>query len=66
MRRNMSALDGAWNLHRVSMKNSRGMSEDTISKIMEMKEKGAQYLNFQVLSKLNNLLFLQIEKIIII
>jgi hypothetical protein len=62
----MRALDGAWNLHRFSMKNSRGMSEDKISKIMEMKEKGAQYLNFQVLSKLNNLLFLQIEKIIII
>jgi hypothetical protein len=44
----MSALDGAWNLHRASMKNSRGMSEGKVAKIMELKEKGAQYLNFQV------------------
>ena len=44
----MSALDGAWNLHRVSMKNSRGMSKKQVAKVMEMKEKGAEYLNFQV------------------
>ena len=55
MRKNISAIDGVWNLHRVSMKNSRGMSDEQISKIMEMKEKGAQYLNFQVIQ---NLLFL--------
>ena len=48
MRQETSALEGAWHLSKASMKNSRGMSEEQIIKILEMKEKGAQYLNFQV------------------
>jgi len=49
MQRETSALDGCWNLHRVTMKDSTAMDTTTIAKIMEMKERGAKYLNFQVI-----------------
>ncbi|CBY24093.1 unnamed protein product [Oikopleura dioica] len=49
MQRETSALDGCWNLHRVTMKDSTAMDTTTIAKIMEMKERGAKYLNFQFL-----------------
>jgi hypothetical protein len=48
IRRETSAIDGAWNLHRSSLKNTRGMSKEQIVKVCDMKEKGAENLNFQV------------------
>ena len=48
MRGQLAALDGAWNLHHREMKNTRGMSKEQILKVCDMKEKGAENLNFQV------------------
>ena len=52
MRRETSALDGAWNLHSSSFKNVRGMSKEQIIKVCDMREKGAENLNFQVRLKM--------------
>lgn len=48
MRGQLTALDGAWNLHHRSLENTRGMSKEQILKVCDMKKKGAENLNFQV------------------
>jgi hypothetical protein len=57
MRGQLTALDGAWNLHHRSLENTRGMSKEQILKVCDMKEKGAENLNFQVGLKISFILY---------